>query len=57
VLDAGCAKLVGTNADNIMNEAVFLLSDAIAYAAMSGKQNPFGDGIAAQKIADLLINE
>lgn len=55
VLDAGCAKLVGTNADNIVNEARVLMSDAAAYAAMSSKPNPFGDGKAAQKIADLLL--
>ena len=45
---------MGTNADNIVNEARVLLSDAIAYAAMSSKPNPFGDGKAARKIADLL---
>jgi UDP-N-acetylglucosamine 2-epimerase len=55
VLDAGCAKLVGTDTTNIVNEARVLMSDVAAYAEMSSKPNPFGDGRAAQKIADLLL--
>jgi UDP-N-acetylglucosamine 2-epimerase (non-hydrolysing) len=35
-------------------EASTLLNDAKAYAAMAGRQNPFGDGRAAERIAGIL---
>ena len=54
VLDAGCAKLVGTDEARILEEASLLLNDRAAYAAMAGRQNPFGDGRAAERIADIL---
>lgn len=55
-VDAGCAMLVGTDEEKIVTEASRLLSDADAYAAMAGKPNPFGDGQAASRIADILYN-
>jgi len=55
VIDAGCAKLVGTDEARITEAATELLSDKTAYAAMAGKANPFGDGTAAERIADLLL--
>jgi UDP-N-acetylglucosamine 2-epimerase (non-hydrolysing) len=54
VIDAGCAKLVGTDEAHIISEASILLSDAAAYAAMANRSNPFGDGQASERIADLL---
>jgi UDP-N-acetylglucosamine 2-epimerase (non-hydrolysing) len=54
VLDAGCAKLVGTDPEIIVNEARILLTDGSAWQAMAGKQNPFGDGTAADRICDAL---
>jgi UDP-N-acetylglucosamine 2-epimerase len=54
VIDAGCAKLVGTDETRIVEEASVLLNDRTAYAAMAGRQNPFGDGTAAEKIAGIL---
>lgn len=54
VIEAGCAKLVGTNETRIVEEASVLLNDRAAYAAMAGRQNPFGDGTAAEKIAGIL---
>lgn len=54
VVDAGCAKLVGTDEAVIVEEASRLLSDPAAYAAMANRQNPFGDGRAAERIADAL---
>lgn len=53
-IEAGTAKLVGTDADRIVAEARRLLDDADAYAAMSRAHNPFGDGKSAARIADLL---
>ncbi|MCK9540595.1 MAG: UDP-N-acetylglucosamine 2-epimerase (non-hydrolyzing) [Novosphingobium sp.] len=51
---AGTARLVGTDADRIVAETERLLDDADAYAAMSRAHNPYGDGQAAQRIADIL---
>lgn len=49
-IEAGCAMLVGTSPDVIVNEALRLLGDAAHYARMSTAANPFGDGKAAQRI-------
>jgi UDP-N-acetylglucosamine 2-epimerase (non-hydrolysing) len=54
VIDAGCAKLVGTDETRIVEEASILLNDREAYAAMANRQNPFGDGKAAERIASIL---
>ena len=51
---AGTARLVGTDADRIVRETNRLLDDPAAYAAMAQAHNPFGDGHAAERIADLL---
>ncbi len=51
---AGTARLVGTDADMIVRETNRLLDDPAAYAAMAQAHNPFGDGHAAERIADLL---
>lgn len=53
-VEAGTAKLVGTDADRIVEECSRLLDDETAYAAMSRAHNPFGDGKATQRIVDLL---
>jgi UDP-N-acetylglucosamine 2-epimerase (non-hydrolysing) len=53
-VEAGTARLVGTDADRIVAEAERLLDDEAAYAAMARAHNPFGDGRSAARIADLL---
>lgn len=53
-VEAGTAKLVGTNADTIVRETFRLLDDEAAYAEMARAHNPFGDGKSAQRICDLL---
>ncbi len=53
-VEAGTARLVGTDADRIVAEAIRLLDDPAAYAAMARAHNPFGDGHSAQRICDLL---
>ncbi|NKJ42929.1 UDP-N-acetylglucosamine 2-epimerase (non-hydrolyzing) [Novosphingobium sp. SG720] len=53
-VEAGTAKLVGTDAARIVAEATMLLDDTAAYAAMARAHNPFGDGHSAVRIADLL---
>ena len=54
---AGTARLVGTDADNIVTEIFTLLDDKAAYEAMARAHNPFGDGQTARRIVELLGNE
>jgi UDP-N-acetylglucosamine 2-epimerase (non-hydrolysing) len=51
---AGTAKLVGTDKDVILAEATRLLDDEDYYLAMARAHNPFGDGKASQRIADII---
>lgn len=51
---AGTLKLVGTEEENIYNEFSRLLSDKDEYEAMSKACNPYGDGHACERIADVL---
>jgi UDP-N-acetylglucosamine 2-epimerase (non-hydrolysing) len=53
-VEAGLALLVGTNEDKIFAEASRLLTDVTAYRSMSEGGNPYGDGHAAERIADVL---
>jgi UDP-N-acetylglucosamine 2-epimerase len=47
-------KLVGTDEDAIYREFSRLLSDPEEYAQMSHASNPYGDGHASERIADIL---
>lgn len=51
---AGTVKLVGTNKDKIVSEVFRLLDNPTAYSQMSKAHNPYGDGLAAQRIVKLL---
>ena len=53
-IEAGTLKLVGTDEETIYREFSRLLSDEGEYARMSHASNPYGDGHASQKIADIL---
>lgn len=53
-IEAGTLKLVGTDEETIYNEFTRLLSDEEAYKAMSHASNPYGDGFACKRIADIL---
>jgi UDP-N-acetylglucosamine 2-epimerase (non-hydrolysing) len=55
-IEAGTAKLVGTNRARIVTEIFTLLDDKVAYSAMSRAHNPFGDGKAAERIARIVAN-
>ena len=54
VIDAGCARLVGANAENILAGVSELFENRAAYHAMSRVKSPFGDGQAGRRIAELL---
>lgn len=56
-VEAGTARLVGTDTDAIVAAAEELLHDPAAYAAMANAISPFGDGRAAEYIADILLND
>lgn len=49
-VEAGTAKLVGTDKDTIVREASRLLADPEAYAGMAKAVSPYGDGRAAARI-------
>jgi UDP-N-acetylglucosamine 2-epimerase (non-hydrolysing) len=54
-IEAGIARLVGSNPARIVAEASALLDDPAARAAMSGGVNPYGDGRAAGRIVGTLL--
>ena len=53
-LDAGTVKLVGTDYDKIVGEVSTLLDDETAYEKMSKAVNPYGDGLACERIVENL---
>lgn len=55
-VEAGTAKLVGTDADKIVSECARLLDDEQAYSAMAKAHNPFGDGHSAGRIIEALAS-
>lgn len=56
-LALGTVHLVGTDYDKIMSEVSILLEDATAYEKMSHAVNPYGDGQACRRIADVLADK
>lgn len=56
-IEAGTAKLVGTDPASIVTEISILLDDKDAYEAMARAHNPFGDGRSSARILELLANE
>ena len=55
--DAGTLKLVGTDENVIYREFTRLLDDRQAYERMAHAENPYGDGHACERIADILTGE
>lgn len=56
-LSSGTVHLVGTDYNKIVSEVSILLDDAAAYERMSKAVNPYGDGQACRRIADILIGK
>lgn len=54
---AGTLKLVGTDEDVIYKNFKLLLEDNKEYAKMSNASNPYGDGLACKRIADILESQ
>ena len=53
-IEAGTAKLVGTNKDNIVANTLKLLNDLDIYKKMSVIKNPYGDGKASKYILSII---
>lgn len=56
-IKAGTLKLVGTDEEVIYSEFKRLLMDKKAYESMSHASNPYGDGRACERIADILCGD
>ena len=55
-VEAGTVKLVGTDEESILREATRLLEDRPEYDRMARIHNPYGDGRASARIADLIVS-
>ena len=55
-IGAGTLKLVGTDEEVIYNSFTELLDSPATYESMSRASNPYGDGLACKRIADILEN-
>jgi UDP-N-acetylglucosamine 2-epimerase len=53
---AGTCRLVGTDSNRIISEASRLLDDQQEYQRRSSLANPYGDGLAAERISHILAN-
>jgi len=53
-VEAGCAKIIGTSRQAILDNVELLWSDDYLYQSMQSKNNPFGDGHASNRIAGIL---
>ncbi len=56
-IEAGTAKLIGTDAPRIIEGVSTLLTDRKAYSDMAQKSNPYGDGMASKRILEALSND
>lgn len=56
-VQSGTVRLVGTDPARIVRECSRLLDDAQAYATMARAHNPYGDGLAARRIAAIVAGD
>jgi UDP-N-acetylglucosamine 2-epimerase len=54
LIEANAGRIVGTDVRRIVDATSQLLNDAAEYEGMTAVRNPFGDGHAAERIADIL---
>jgi UDP-N-acetylglucosamine 2-epimerase (non-hydrolysing) len=55
-VDAGTVRLVGTDRERIVTEALRLLDDPDVHARMAQAHNPYGDGRASARIATIVAD-
>ena len=53
-MEAGTVRLVGTDTSLIVGEATRLLDDSLHYEKMAKAHNPYGDGLASKRIANIM---
>jgi len=56
-IEAGAAKLIGTDADRIYSETMRLIEEPKSYHRMASAINPYGDGQASQRIVQFLLGQ
>ena len=56
-IEAGTAKLIGTDCERIFTETQQLLDDQVEYEKMARATNPFGDGNAAERIVQVVYGK
>lgn len=56
-IEAGSAKLIGTDRKSIFYNTLELLENQKAYKVMAEAKNPYGDGKASERILDILERE
>ncbi|MFY9573884.1 MAG: UDP-N-acetylglucosamine 2-epimerase (non-hydrolyzing) [Blastocatellia bacterium] len=54
LIESNAGKIVGTDTQRVVDAATSLLRDQAEYTRMAAAENPFGDGHAAERIADIL---
>jgi UDP-N-acetylglucosamine 2-epimerase (non-hydrolysing) len=55
-VDAGTVLLVGTSYDGVLKHLSNLLADSQAYKRMAQAANPYGDGLASERIAKIVVD-
>ncbi len=55
-VEAGMAKVVGTDSARIVRETTYLLEDQKEYERMARAVNPYGDGQASRRIVQALLD-
>jgi UDP-N-acetylglucosamine 2-epimerase (non-hydrolysing) len=55
-VETGLVRIVGNNKENIIKAASLLIEDESEYKKISCMRNPYGDGKAAERIVDILLN-
>jgi UDP-N-acetylglucosamine 2-epimerase (non-hydrolysing) len=53
-VDSGVVKVIGTKKDDIINNVVQLVENNELYSKMIAQENPFGDGHAGERIAEIV---
>lgn len=56
-IEAGTAKLIGTNSKNIFDETMKLIYEKKLYEEMAKAANPYGDGKASERIYNVLLGQ
>jgi len=56
-VESGVARLVGTHTQTVLSAAVEVLTDEAHHARMTQATNPYGDGRAAERIADVVMSK